>query len=105
MGFGVAFPPPSSVLQPLSASYNRTASLILQCDYKLHHSELYSGLNWLPLSTKPEYYHSPKVYTCRNNVHHIQLIRAITMEIHSLVWCFIISRLAAYDMLPYGNKL
>lgn len=61
--------PSSPALHPLSVSYNRTARLILQCDYKTHHGELCSKLNWFPPFTKPEYYHAQIVYKCRNNMH------------------------------------
>lgn len=53
--------------KPVSVLYNSAARLILQCDYKTHHSELYSKLNWFPPSAKPEYYLAQIVYKCRKN--------------------------------------
>lgn len=53
--------------KPVSVLYNTAARLILQCDYKTHHCELYSKLNWFPPSAKPEYYLAQIVYKCRNN--------------------------------------
>ena len=57
----------SAAHKPVSVLYNTPDRLILQCDYKTHHSELYSKLNWFPPSAKPEYCLAPIVYKCRNN--------------------------------------
>lgn len=57
----------SAAPKPVSVLYNIAARLILQCDYKTHHSELYSKLNWFPPSAKPLYYLAQIVYKCRNN--------------------------------------
>lgn len=57
----------SAAHKPVSVLYNTAARLILQCDYKTHHSELYCKLNWFPPSSKPEYYLAQIVYKCRNN--------------------------------------
>lgn len=57
----------SAAHKPVSVLYNTAARLILQCDYKTHHCELYSKLNWFPPSAKPEYYLAQIVYKCRNN--------------------------------------
>lgn len=57
----------SAAHKPVSVLYNTAARLALQCDYKTHHCELYSKLNWFPPSPKPEYYLAQIVYKCRNN--------------------------------------
>lgn len=75
---GIWSRPGSLTLQPLSVwYYNTAAELILQCDYKTHHGELCSKLNWFPPSTKPEYYHAQIVYKCRNNTHPAYLNRGL----------------------------
>lgn len=58
----------SAAHKPISVLYNRAARLISQCDYKTHHCELYSKLNWFPPSAKPESYLAQIVYKCRNNM-------------------------------------